>query len=90
MNSLHATEIAAAKQDFESTARLLIHAANALKDTARIPRAAHIGYAQTILTHRTDLIARVRLRQYAEAATAYEGARVAVADLANTNQRTTA
>ena len=85
MNRVHdkPVEIAAARQDAESTSRLLIHAANALKDTARIPRAAHVAYAQTVLAHRSDLIARVRLRQYAEAATAYEGARVALADLAN-------
>ena len=74
-------EIAAARQDLKSTGRLLVHAANAMKDTARIPREAAVGYAQTILMHRTDLIARVRLDQYVKAATAYEGARVALADL---------
>ena len=80
----HDVEVKAARQDVESTGRLLVHAANAMKDTAGIPRTAHLGYAQTILTHRTDLIARVHLAQFAEAATTYEGARVALADLERT------
>jgi hypothetical protein len=74
-------EVAAVRQDVASTGRLLVHAANALKDTAGLPRVAPVTYAQAILERRNDLAARVRLGQYAEAATAYEGARVALADL---------
>jgi hypothetical protein len=83
-------ETKAARQDLESTSRLLTHAANALKDTARLPRIAPVAYAQAILERRTDLIARVRLNQYAEAATAYEGARTALAGLSGNGDQAAA
>ncbi len=76
--------INAARQDVESAARLLAHAANAVKDCACIPRSAHIAYAQIILTLRADggdERAARKLREYEQAATDYEGARVALADL---------
>ena len=62
----------------------LAHAANAVKDCACIPRSAHIAYAQIILTLRADggdERAARKLREYEQAATDYEGARVALADL---------
>lgn len=77
-------EISAAWQDVESTGRLVASAAYWMKSTAGIPQDAPIGFAQAILTQRTDRgdeVAARKLREFDEAATAYEGARVALADL---------
>jgi hypothetical protein len=80
----HATEVSAARMDLQCTGSILASAAYWMRVLAGIPQDAPIGFAQAILTQRADRgdkTAARKLAEFDEAATAYEGARTALATL---------
>lgn len=77
-------EISAARMDVECTTHRLIASMNWIKDVTRTPRYGHIEFAMVKLRDRVehgDSTAVRAMRAYEEAATDYEGARVALAEL---------
>lgn len=77
-------EISAARMELQCTGSILATVAYWMRILAGVPQSASVWYAYTFLQQRAekgDRAAARKLAEFHEAATAYEGARVALADL---------
>ena len=77
-------EIAAARMDLWCATSVLANVAYWMRAHAGVPQTASVWYAHPVLQQRAengDRTAARKLAEFDQAATAYEGARVALADL---------
>lgn len=87
MPTIPELEISATRMDLQCTQHRLTLVMDWMRRLARVPAEASFWYAYTALTRRADQGDRYAARKISEfhhAATAYEGARVALAELTST------